>query len=232
MELVRDFLQGSYLKTLLSKPMLLNEGGQPKLGSDGLRVLLNGLSTILALLICRKIYREEEEWTEFEPDWTPALAKALTEGVQDLPKMQFADADADVYYAYNVQIHDVDSNKYKPSSMLNLVEVARRFQKKAPGGTWDATQQALLKFYGPHKKMLVWRMVTAAQILPQKILVTASKLKIDNSYIHENKYFLGRNAEKNMRLSEDKSPGFTISFNRISHNFGQNLNIFKNGIDN
>ena len=46
-------------------------------------------------------------------------------------------------------------------------------------------------------------MVTAAQLLPDSVLAMLSKHKIENTYIHENKYFLGRNAERGMRLSEE-----------------------------
>ena len=73
---------------------------------------------------------------------------------------EFPDPDPDLYYAYCVQIHDVDSNKYKPSTLFDLAQVALRYRQKATNGTWEATQQVLKTVYGPNKTTFVWRMVT------------------------------------------------------------------------
>ena len=139
------------------------------MNTDGKRLLLNGLSTILALHICRKVYNEEMEWAEFEPDWTPVLVHDITEDIE-LPVVEFNDPDADLYYAYCVQVHDTESNKFKASTLLDLAQVAFRYRQKAPNGTWEETTQVLKSVYGQNKSTFVWRMVVVAQIIPHAVL--------------------------------------------------------------
>jgi hypothetical protein len=43
--------------------------------------------------------------------------------------------------------------------------------------------------------MFVYRMVTAAINLPDPILVELERLQIPNSYVNENKFFVGQGAE-------------------------------------
>ena len=44
-------------------------------------------------------------------------------------------------------------------------------------------------------RMFVYRMVTAAMTQPDEVLAEMERLQIPNSYVHENKFFVGQGAE-------------------------------------
>lgn len=63
----------------------------------------------------------------------------------------------DIGYAWAAGIHDVESNRYKATSLKDLVEVANRYRKKAPGGSWKAVQDMLEQVYGAKRRMFIYR---------------------------------------------------------------------------
>ena len=105
--------------------------------------------------------------------------------------------------AYCVAAHDADNNKFKATSIKNLVDVVRQYQKKQVGGDLKKTQQVLQNMYGPGKRTFVYRMMQCAMALPDTILDQLQVLDIPNTYIHENPYFLGNGAEQQKRLSDE-----------------------------
>ena len=83
--------------------------------------------------------------------WSHALVAALTEGVS-VSVVQFPEDDPDLVLAYNATAHDVDSNRFQPTSLKDLVDVARRYQARTPGGDWRKVQNALEALYGRSKR--------------------------------------------------------------------------------
>jgi hypothetical protein len=83
--------------------------------------------------------------------WTDALVAAITTGVH-VSVVAFAEDDPDVAIAFNVLAHDVDSNRYKSTSLKNMVDVARRYKARTPGGDWPRVSKALETLYGQNKR--------------------------------------------------------------------------------
>ena len=67
----------------------------------------------------------------------PALLDALEHGV-DVSVVEFEDMDQ--VMIWTVAAHDADNNRYKATSLRDLVETVERFRQKVPGGDWKATQ--------------------------------------------------------------------------------------------
>ena len=195
-ELQTIFEGGEYGMNLLRKPSILAQAGQPLRCSDGLLKLADGKHSIQALLMLRASSQPSklEEYSE-------ALVNALTVGVQ-VSIIEFEDWDDDVTLAWAASAHDENSNRYKATSMQNLVAVALRFKQRVPDGTWQKTQAHLEQLYGPGRRMFVYRMVTAAKCLDPKVLTElASRSNVPNAYVHENKYFVGTGADAPKKLS-------------------------------
>ena len=195
-ELQTIFEGGEYGETLLRKPSILAQSGQPLRCKDGLLKLGDGKHTIQALLALRASSQPSKL-----AEYTEALVTALTIGVQ-VSIIEFENWDDDVTLAWAVSVHDENSNRFKPTSMQNLVAVAMRFKQRVPGGTWQKTQSHLEELYGKSRRMFVYRMVTAAKSLDPKILVElSSRNNVPNAYVHENKYFMGTGADGPKKLS-------------------------------
>ena len=89
------------------------------------------------------------------------------------------------------------------SALRDLVAVAQRFRAREPGGDWPATQRALEAYYGKGKRMFVYRMVQSAIWLPEEVLEYLAKRGTPNSYIHENRYFMGQGKDGTKTLSTE-----------------------------
>jgi len=199
-ELKETFLAGYYGLNILKKPSLLYTDGSPKCGTDGNRLLCDGKHTIYALQEVKKMYDDESVRDTYE--WSDALIKVFTDGVS-VSIVEFPEDDPDLVVAYNVAAHDVDSNKYKCTSLLDLVAVANRYKERTPGGDWAKVQHTLEEVYGKGRRMFVYRMVSAAITVPDSVLRKWSEYKIPNSYLYENKYVMGQGADASKRLSEE-----------------------------
>lgn len=210
-ELVDTFTNaGLYGVGLLRRPSLVMVNGEVKLDVNGTCLLLDGKHTFHALKRCAELYAsamvDDGDGGDASsgppgPTFTPLLVKAITEGVE-VDWIEFRDDDSDLRAAYAAQMHDEATNKYKVTSLRDLVMVATRYQKKAPGGSWDHVRDALLAIYGSPRRTFVHRMLVAAQVLPMPILLKLEGAKVPNSYIYDNKYFVGHGADKAMRLSD------------------------------
>ena len=104
--------------------------------------------------------------------------------------VEFSDLeDVDLRVAYCVQAHDQDANRFKSSSIRDLVWVAMRYKARTPGGGWGQVQKKLNGIYGQGRTMWVYRMIVAAETLPDPILRALEDVGIPNSYVHENNFF-------------------------------------------
>ena len=155
-ELVLAFRAGEFGLNILKKPSLLEVDMQPKLDAQGARLLCDGKHTVAAL---KQLGAELLADEALAQTWSHALVAAITRGVP-VSVVEFRDDDPDVVLAYNVAAHDVDSNRYKPTSLKDLADVAKRFKARTPGGDWAKVTHALETLYGRSKRS------SAAQILP------------------------------------------------------------------
>ena len=199
-ELKHEFLIGQYGMNVLKKPSLLQWAGQPKVCLDGRRKLGDGKQTFIALMECKQLWQNEDEAGKY--DWTPRLVDTFVNGV-DVSVIEFSDDDEDLVLAWATSCHDVESNKYRATSMQDLVKVAKRYHNKTPGGSWPETQKKLEGMYGKGRRMFVYRMVTAALTLPDTVLEALAASKFPNSWVHENKYFVGQGQDLSKRLSTE-----------------------------
>lgn len=101
-------------------------------------MLGDGKQTFIALKECKELWEDENEAEKYE--WTQKLIDTFEQGV-DVSCVEFRDDDPDLVLAWAISIHDVDSNKYRPTSMQDLVRVAKRFHLKTPGGSWPGNQK-------------------------------------------------------------------------------------------
>jgi hypothetical protein len=134
-------------------------------------------------------------------EFSSLLVTAITEGVE-VDVVEFPDDDEDLRVAYCAAAHDESSNKYKPSSIKDLVGVATRYQRKVAGGSWNLVRDELMRVYG-QRRSFVGRMLVAAQTLTPKVLELLERYGVPNSYVYDNSYFNGHGREANKRLSEE-----------------------------
>ena len=152
-ELKDAFVRGEYGQNLLRKPSLLWFSGAPKLSTNGLGRLADGKATFAALKELQIEYQQHLEKDTLEDDtYSETLIRAFTDGV-DVMAIEFEDDDDCLVLAWATGAHDLESNKYKASSLKDIVSVAQKYRVRQPGGSWQATQTALERIYGPKRRM-------------------------------------------------------------------------------
>ena len=171
-------------------------------------MLLDGKHTVIAIMKITEMYKNECEEVSDPADvgegtlrFTPALLKAINEGLE-VDVVEFGDDDEDLRVAYCCQSHDEVTNKFKVTSMKDLVGVANRYKNKAIGGTWEAVKVRLVEIYGL-RTSYIHRILVAAQTLPPSVLDLLDRLGVPNSYINENPYYVGHGKDNAKRLSDD-----------------------------
>ena len=144
-ELVDTFVkEGLFGLGITRRPRVFQIHGKMNLASDGNVMLLDGKHTFVALAKVDKLFSDATQ-AAAEPvaeavtaaehhevlHFSDLLVTALTDGVE-VDIVTFDDDDEDLRVAYCTQAHDEASNKYKCSSVKDLVAVAQRCFKKAP----------------------------------------------------------------------------------------------------
>ena len=208
-ELVDCFVtQGLYGVGILRRPQVVQSLGMVKAASDGNAMLLDGKHTIAALQRVSTMYKavtaaesESEGVGDDTLHLTSLLVTAITEGVE-VDIVEFTDDDCDLRVAYCAAAHDEATNKYKATSIKDLVDVAVRYRNRATGGSWEVAREQLLKVYGPSRRTFVHRMLVAAQTLSPAVLSMLERHGVPNSYIYDNSYFSGHGRDAGKRLSE------------------------------
>ena len=161
------------------------------MSSSGLSRLADGKATFAALKQLLEEYQQSLADDTFkEETYSEKLLEALLDGV-DCSAIEFEDDDDGLVIAWATAAHDLESNKYRASTLKDLVAVAALFNKRQPGGSWEATRLTLERVYGPRRRMLVYRMIIAAQMLEPDVLEALEAAKLSPYLIHENKYFVG-----------------------------------------
>ena len=87
---------------------------------------------------------KDEGWAENVTDkkvWSTLLVEAFSEGVL-VDNIEFSDTeDEDLRVAYCAQAHDEDGNKFKPTSLRDMVGIAHRYKKRVAGGSWELARE-------------------------------------------------------------------------------------------
>ena len=199
-ELKSEFLNGQFGMNVLKRPSVLDFAEQPVMSMDGRRKIADGKHTIVALGELMTLWADENEHDNHV--WTEKLASVFEHGLQ-VSVLEFQDNDPDLVMAWATSTHDTESNKYQASSMRDLVKVAQTWHAKTAGNNWQETQRKLEGLFGKGRRMFIYRMITAAVTVPMEVLDALSASKIPNSWVHENKYFVGQGQDQNKRLSAD-----------------------------
>ena len=200
-QLKASFEHGEYGQNLFRKPSILHVHGQNVRCKDGKLKLADGKHTIEVLKQLKDIFDAQVATGTSEMEFTKALVAVFTEGVKVIV-LEFEDWDDDITCAWAAGVHDVDSNKYRATSLQEMVGVAMRYQKKVPGGGWKACQDLLDQIYGKQRRMFVYRMISAAKALSPTVLASLAETSIPGSYIHENRFFMGVGGDQYKRMTE------------------------------
>ena len=197
------FENGEYGQNLLRKPSILHFAGQNLMCQDGLLKLADGKHTVRALQELKEALEANNalEASGNGIEYSEALMSVLTDGLP-VTVLEFSDWDEDVSFAWAAGVHDTDSNKFKASSLKDLVDVVHRYQKRVPGGKFKETQDLLEQVYGTSRRMFVYRMVTAAKSMSPAVLALLAKSTIPNSHINENKFFMGSGGDVGKKLTD------------------------------
>ncbi len=167
--------------------------------ADGYLKIFDGKTTVAAMQELKAIW-EDDDLRNLHT-WSPALISVMQDGI-DCEVVEISYNDPKEVLAYNVLAHDDSMNVYAKTTVKDMVELAREYQSSVPGGKWDATQKALEGALG--KRMFAWRCVTAAMTLTDAVLLKMEEVGVANSWILDNKYFVGQGADaKTKRLSDE-----------------------------
>ena len=105
--------------------------------------------------------------------------------------------------AYNVAIHDEDSNKLKQTTVKDMITIANKFKETSGSKAYTEASTLLTQFYGGGKVMFIYWAILFAQTFhfhPEwEKEITLKKLPI--SYFAEIDYFIGCGSKENKRLS-------------------------------
>ena len=78
--------------------------------------------------------------------------------------IHYEENDSDLRQAWNVLMHDSESNRYSDSSVYEKIMVAMKYITTA-SDDWKQGQQALLRIYGAGKRTTVGRWIQSARFL-------------------------------------------------------------------
>ncbi len=140
---------------MLRKPSLLHVSEARLRCKDGNFKLGDGKHTFAALAELKKMFEVLAAGEQEALGHTEMLVHALTVGV-DVAVLVCEDWGEDLSFAWAFSTHDAENNRYKPSSLKELVAVARRHKAKVPGGGWQGTQALLLGVCGEGRRMCVF----------------------------------------------------------------------------
>ena len=108
--------------------------------------------------------------------------------------------------------HEVEMNKYQPSSILDKATTALRIYREV-GSNWDMTRERLTEVLGPKKRMTISRWIVVARDLDDEVLMHIKARKnLPQSFITDNKFLVGTGPDRRFRL---KPEGAIAAFDRI-----------------
>ncbi len=202
-ELMQAFRQGEFGLGILVMPSVLCHAGVPKVSvHDGRRRVNNGKSTVCAL------QRLQQEAAGGEPEWlTGQLADILQNGLR-VDEVEYGDDSMDLVEAWNGLAHDVESNKWRATTIQMKIRIVQTARSRVAGGDWAATVKRLTDVYGASKRATIYRWVSAARGLDSDVLLfLSSRQDLLQGYVMENKYLCGVGADARHKLS----PPFAVA---------------------
>ena len=225
-ELKADFLNGLFGMNVLKKPSVLQFAGKAKHCMDGRVQMADGKHTLTALVECKALWENDDENDKYE--WTTKLVECFEKGLS-VSVLEFEDDDPDLVLAWATSSHDTESNKYRATSMKDLVKVALNWHAKTPGNSWADTQKKLETLFGKARRMFTYRMVTAAVTIPSEVLDALDSSRLPNAWIHDNTYFVGQGQDLNKRLStQNRIKVIEIADQDLQCGRGMSAQVFQN----
>lgn len=153
----------------MAKPSVLCSAGNPLVSAaDGRRYLLNnGKQVVIAL---QKVAEEVDLTTLPDLDWcVDDLEETFTTGLH-VDFVEYPDPDdRDAQVAFQVFSHEVEQNRYRPSSIGDKINITKRIHQKSAGGDWSTTQKNLQNILGETKKSTCYRWICLARDLDWRI---------------------------------------------------------------
>ena len=195
-ELYISFKGGEYGIGILTIPSILCVGNVPKMSvHDGKACISNGKATVVAL---KRLFEECQKETKGEgeeacpPPWAAGELYDIFEQGLRCDFVQFSTDDRELVLAWYGLAHDVDSNKYRQTSIEVKIRIVENARARAPGGTYTAAVKTLLEIYGVSKKGTIYRWINTAKNLDEAVLAhIKGRPNLQQSFIMDNKYLCG-----------------------------------------
>lgn len=175
-ELKDAFKNGDSGLGILAIPSLLED----KISAiDGRRCLNNGKATVAALKalmdewkVAFKTEPSADTGVAVPPDleWASGQLLAVFEEGLRVDVVRYPSDDRDLVTAWNGLAHDVDSNKYRATTLDLKIRIVNAQRARVAGGDWNLTVKALLAIYGASKRGTIYRWINAAKALSEAVL--------------------------------------------------------------
>ncbi|MCP4240445.1 MAG: hypothetical protein GY772_07750, partial [bacterium] len=157
--------------------------------------LLDGLSTVMALLACQAYFAGEPQ-----PEAECPKNIAFTAGPQVKVIKYEDDDDREVRECWNIARHDQESFTVRWSWLHQKIAAAMAYFRRH--GDWVRTASAMTDFYGEGKKATVGRWVRAAKGLhPETAAALKNHPEMKGAYLWDNSYLVPSSSRARDRLA-------------------------------
>ena len=137
----------------------------------------------------------------------------LQEGIR-VDFVQYESDDRALTIAWNTWIHDLDSNKYRTSSIGEKVSLVKERLEGQTPEDYTKVKTALLEVYGAQAESRVNRWLRASRtLLPAVLLKLEEKPELPQSYIFDNSNFTG--VPKDKLAERPAITAITVLFDRM-----------------
>ena len=193
-ELLKAFMGGLFGLSVLCSVQILEKE------HDGMKVIDDGVSTVMALQKCQALQESDPEATPDKEPWPANLLEIFQNGLPVRVVGYTDDDDVDVRFAWNVAKHDEDSNSVRWSTVADQIGVPLRLFRRH--GDWAVVSQKLKDLYGPGKKAACGRWARAAKGMHPEIAEELAKYpSIPGAAVYDNEYLVLNSTAGRHRLT-------------------------------
>lgn len=174
-----EFLAGNFGMTVACGVTILE-----KEGSDGKKLIDDGVSTVMALLACRAFFAGEPERLP------PSNLKDIFELGLHVRVVKYSDDDdREARECWNIARHDEEHFTVRWSSLAQKIGMSLTYFRRY--GTWTAAAQAMVDFYGDGKKTTVGRWTRAAKGMDVETVELLKQFPdMKGSFLWDNSYLV------------------------------------------
>ena len=160
--------------------------------ADGKTIIDDGVSTVKALLRCRRECPEET--------WSAHLADVMKSGLHCKVVKYTDDEDKESRELWNVAKHDEDNNTVRWSSLYQKLNIVKQSFRRS--GDWQKTTQMLVDAYGPGKRSTIGRWVRAARGIEQELFESLKQFPdLRDSYFLDNPHLVSTGTRSRNQLA-------------------------------